>query len=79
VWDHLAPHFGVGMTESLKQRMAAVTRIHSKSKPAEATVFVADNERKRAAASFDLRRAINEVARPAYAELLDRERPAIPS
>ncbi len=75
VWNSLVPHFGLRMTGCLTQRMAAAAQIHSKSQVGRATRFEYDNERKRAAASPELRRAVDEIARPIYRQLIEQLKP----
>lgn len=72
VWNSLAPHFGLRLTDATRHSMAVASRIHSKSQIGRATVFVADDETKRAAATPELRRAVDQIARPAYGRLLER-------
>lgn len=71
VWSSLAPHFGLRVDESLRQQMTAVAQRHSKSQVGQESPFVPDDERKRAAASPELHRAVDEIARPAYARLIN--------
>lgn len=71
VWSSLAPHFGLQVDASAKQRMTDAAQSHSKSQVGESTSFTPDDERKRAAASPELRREVDDIARPAYARLVD--------
>ncbi|WP_374569231.1 hypothetical protein [Ideonella sp.] len=70
VWTSLAPHFGLHVDEPSRQRMAAAAQRHSKSQVGQALSFAPDDERKRAAASPELHRAVDEIARPAYARCM---------
>lgn len=72
VWQVVAPHFSLALTEAERQRMAAAARRHSKSPPGGATAWADDGPAKRAAASAALRAAIDAHARPAYERLLSR-------
>ena len=72
VWNSLAPHFGLPQAEASRQRMAAAAQTYSKSPIGRATAFVPDDERKRSAASTELRRAVDALARPAYQALVER-------
>ena len=64
VWDTMGPHFGLSIGGQLQQRMAAVARTYSKSPVGKAAEFVPDDVKKRAAASPELLRAVDELARP---------------
>ena len=76
VWNRLAAHFGLPVADASRQTMMIASRHHSKSQVGRPTdVFVPDGERKRAEATPELRRAIDEIARPAYARLIDRMSP----
>jgi hypothetical protein len=76
VWDRLAPHFGLGLTDSSRQRMAAASRLDAKSPLGQSAAFAPDVERKRALASPALRDAVDKVAWPMYQRLLRRLGPA---
>lgn len=65
VWQSLTPHFGLSADEQLQQRMLETSRQHAKAPLGVAAAFVPDAERKRAAASSELRAAVEVIARPA--------------
>jgi hypothetical protein len=72
VWEAVVPHFGLPVTEAIRRRMAETARIYSKAPVGEPAEFAADTSAKRAAASPELQRAINALARPAYDRLIAR-------
>jgi hypothetical protein len=74
VWSKMGPHFGLSISRQLEQRMAAAARTYSKSPVGRAAEFVPDDVRKRAAASPELLRAVDAVARPALEHLTARFR-----
>ena len=76
VWGNLAPHFGLRLADASKLHMAAAAQCYSKSPVGQVTAFVPDDEQKRNAASPELRRAVDELARPAYRRLIDQLRSA---
>jgi hypothetical protein len=70
VWGDLGPHFGLSFDERLRQSMSEASRTYSKSRAGQTTEFVPDDAKKRAAASSELRRSVEAVARPALERLL---------
>lgn len=70
--DSLVPHFGLHLDDSIRQRMLSITQRHAKVKLDYERRFEPDGTLKRAAASANLSRAIDEFARPAYLRLLER-------
>ncbi len=64
VWEIVAPHFSLSIDEQQRQRMAEAARMNSKAPPGKAVEFVRDNATKQAAASAELRQAIESFARP---------------
>jgi hypothetical protein len=76
VWRSLAPHFGVTITDAVKDKMALASGAYSKAPIASARIFVPDDAAKRAAASPALRAAVDGLARPAFERLVARYRQA---
>lgn len=70
VWDTVAPHFGLAMNEDARRRMARAASNYSKSPVGRVSAYADDSARKRAAASAELRGAIDVFARPALQRLL---------
>ena len=70
-WDIVAPHFALAVDESQRERMAEVAGVDAKA-PARTAVaeFVPDAATKQAAASPELRRAIDMFARPQLERLV---------
>jgi hypothetical protein len=64
VWDVVAPHFSQSIDHAQRARMAQVARINAKAPVGRAAEFAADATTKQAAASVELRRAIDAFARP---------------
>lgn len=79
-WEIVAPHFSLAIDGSQRARMAEAARSHSKSPIGKATAFVSDSARKQAAASTELRRAIDAFAQPSLDRLkaLFRRESAVP-
>lgn len=69
-WSGLAPHFGQVVADQSMQRMVEASRLYSKAQVGRTAAFVSDNERKQAAATSELRRTVDLVARPGYGRLL---------
>ncbi len=69
VWEVVAPHFSQAIDDAQRARMAQVARINAKAPVGRAAEFAADAATKQAAASVDLRRAIDAFARPALQRL----------
>lgn len=74
VWDDLGPHFGFSFDDQAKRLMSESSRTYSKSKVGQTTEFLPDDAKKRAAASSELRRSVEAVARPALERLIARFR-----
>jgi len=69
VWEVVAPHFGLAMDESRRQRMADASRRNSKAPLGAVAAFASDIAKKQAAASTPLCHAIDTAARPRLARL----------
>lgn len=76
VWDVVGPHFGLSIGDQLKARMSAASTTYSKSPVGKATKFAPDDATKRAAASPELRRAIDILVVPELERLNARFRDA---
>jgi hypothetical protein len=63
VWEIVAPHFSLSIDERQRERMAQAARIHSKAPVGKVVAFAGDVESKQAAASVELRQAIEAFAR----------------
>ena len=72
VWNTLAPHFGLSIGDQAKSLMSAASRAYSKSRVGNGVVFVPDGTKKRAAASPELRLAVDTYALPALERLVTR-------
>jgi hypothetical protein len=70
VWSTLAPHFGLSIGEEARARMTAASRTYAKSRVGQSVAFVSDGAGKRAAASPELRRAVDSHARPELERLV---------
>ncbi len=64
VWDTVAPHFSLSIDSQQRHRMAEAARTYSKAPVGKAAEFAPDMAMKQAAASADLRQAIDSFARP---------------
>jgi hypothetical protein len=64
VWDIVAPHFSLMVDASQQERIAEGARRHAKAAIATVTEFKSDIASKQSAASAELRRAIDSLARP---------------
>lgn len=69
VWDGVAPHFSVSVTDAARKRMAQVATRHAKASAASAQPFTGDTAAKQAAAADVLREAVDRYARPALERL----------
>jgi hypothetical protein len=69
VWSTIVPHFGLNPDSKVRQRMALLSRVQSKSPPGKPVPFVQDSAAKRAAASPALVSAITDITRPALQRL----------
>jgi hypothetical protein len=70
VWEVVAPHFSLSIDAVQRARMAAAAMTHAKAPLGKAVPFVRDVATKQAAASPELRRAIDALARPPLHRLL---------
>jgi len=69
VWDTVAPHFALGVDDRQRGCMAQAARINAKSPVGQAAEFAGDAATKQAAASAELRDAVEQYARPALQRL----------
>jgi hypothetical protein len=69
IWESVASHFALPVDAAQKDAIAAVARTHAKAAIGRPAAFVADAASKQAAASPELRRAIDAFARPALEHL----------
>lgn len=72
VWRQLCPHFGIEMSENLRQKMTQTATFDSKGSPDSTSAFVPDTQRKQQNASADVRSTVDRIARPAYDQLVAR-------
>jgi hypothetical protein len=70
VWNTLAPHFSLAISEQTRTVMSSASQTYAKSPIGKAAVFVPDDARKRAAASPELRHAVATYARPEMERLI---------
>lgn len=70
VWDVVAPHFGLVPDPPALKRMADAARVNAKSPINRPAAYTPDDEAKRAAASPELRHAVDSIARPAFERLM---------
>jgi hypothetical protein len=70
VWDIVAPHFSLSVNASQRQRIADGARRHAKAAIGASAEFRSDAASKQSAASPELRRAIDSLARPQLERLL---------
>jgi hypothetical protein len=68
-WESVAPHFGLDVDGAARSRMREAAGMHSKAPIKRPEKFAGDADRKQAAASDALRRAIDTYARPALDRL----------
>jgi hypothetical protein len=64
VWDIVAPHFSLSIDFRQRDVITQAARTHAKAPIGKASEFVPDVATKQAAASLELRRAIDSLARP---------------
>ena len=64
VWEIVAPHFSLAMDSELQDRMAKAASVNSKSPVGKAQAFAGDAAAKQAAATAELRQAVDSFARP---------------
>jgi hypothetical protein len=70
VWEVVAPHFALTIDAAQRARMAEAAKTHAKAPLGKAVQFVRDAATKQAAASPELRQAIDAFARPPLHRLL---------
>jgi hypothetical protein len=70
VWRIVAPHFSLAVDSSQQERIAAGARRHAKAAIGAVTEFRSDVAAKQDAASPELRRAIDSLARPQLERLI---------
>ena len=70
VWDVVAPHFSLPVDARQRADIAQAARTHAKAPLGRAAEFVPDAATKQAAASAELRRAIDSFARPQLERLV---------
>jgi hypothetical protein len=70
VWDVVAPHFSLAVDPSQRDRIAEGARRHAKAAIGATAEFKSDVASKQGAASAELRRAIDSLARPQLERLL---------
>lgn len=68
-WDAVAPRFGLALDEPTRARMREAAGMNAKAPIGRPQKFAADAAAKQAAASEELRRAIDTFARPAFDRL----------
>jgi hypothetical protein len=71
-WERIAPHFAQPVDAAARARMQEAAAMDSKAPVGRPARFAADAAVKRAAASGELRRAIDALARPRYDALRRR-------
>jgi hypothetical protein len=69
VWETVAPHFSLPVDEARRERMAQAARVNAKAPLGQAAAFASDAATKQAAASAELRHAIDRFARPSLQRL----------
>jgi hypothetical protein len=72
IWESVAPHFGLSLSEKNRSSMTAASGEYSKAPFGTAKPFAPDDMRKRAAASRELQEAIDALARPDLEKLRAR-------
>jgi len=70
VWDIVAPHFLLAVDAAQRERIAEGARRHAKAAIGASAEFRSDVASKQSAASVELRRAIDSLARPQLERLL---------
>jgi hypothetical protein len=80
VWEVVAPHFSLSVDGRQRERMAQAARINAKAPVGKIAEFASDAASKQAAASVDLRQAIESFARPPLERLerLHAQRGTVP-
>ncbi|MEQ1864241.1 MAG: hypothetical protein ABL996_06260 [Micropepsaceae bacterium] len=74
VWEIVAPHFSLRVDDRQRQLIAQSARINAKAPIAKPLEFASDIATKQAAASAELRRAVDLFARPHLERLKARHR-----
>jgi hypothetical protein len=69
VWEFVAPHFSLPIDDLQRERMVQAARINAKAAVGKSAAYASDVARKQAAASAELRLAIEAFARPSLARL----------
>jgi hypothetical protein len=69
VWESVAPHFSQSIDDAQRERMVQAARINAKAPVGKSAAYASDVARKQAAASAELRHAIDAFARPSLARL----------
>jgi hypothetical protein len=69
VWQTVAPHFSLAIDDEQRRRMTETARADAKAPLGKTATFGSDVAAKQAAASTELRRAVEAFARPRLAEL----------
>ncbi|MGM9491293.1 hypothetical protein [Ideonella sp. YS5] len=72
VWQQLLPRLQMRADECTEERMRSASRQDAKAPVGQARPFAVDGERKRLAASAELRRGVEAIARPAMQRLIER-------
>lgn len=75
IWESVAAHFALPVDAARKEAIAAAAHTHAKAAIGKPAAFVADAASKQAAASPELRRAIDAFARPALEHLKQKHAP----
>jgi hypothetical protein len=70
IWNQLAPHFELSIDGELRARMSGASSTYSKAPVGKSTAFVPDDANKRAAASSELRQAVDAFARDKLKHLM---------
>jgi hypothetical protein len=72
VWTLVAPHFSLSVDAHQREEIAQSARTDAKAGIGQSVAFVSDAATKQAAASAELRDAIDRIARPRLERLLQR-------
>jgi hypothetical protein len=72
VWEIVAPHFALAIDGRRREAIAEAARTHAKAPLGKPAAFVPDAATKQAAASPELRRAIDAFARPELERLMSK-------
>jgi hypothetical protein len=70
VWEIVAPHFSLSIDPAQRERIAESARRHAKAPVGSVAEFTSDVAAKQDAASAELRRAIDSLARPQLERLM---------